>query len=124
MAVGIGVVSSIFYTLSCPYIVATFAARSLQSPSYEPLTNVQYRATSGPNEQTHRGRWITSVFQDPYGESSRSACPKRGTTRAEAAGRGLQTAPLSTASGTCCGRDVSGRPSTTLKRAVGSLPLL
>ena len=35
---------------------------------------------------------------------------KRNNTSREAAGRGLQTAPLSTASGTCCGRDVSGRP--------------
>jgi hypothetical protein len=40
------------YSLLPPYVFANFAANDLQSSSYEPLTSVQYKATSGSNEQT------------------------------------------------------------------------
>lgn len=42
----------IAYSLYPPFSFANNAANSLQSRSYEPLTSVQYRATSGTNEQT------------------------------------------------------------------------
>jgi len=45
-------VLTILYTLGPPLLFANFTADSLQSPSYEPLTSVQYRATSGSDEQT------------------------------------------------------------------------
>jgi hypothetical protein len=42
----------ILYSLVPPSLFAGTAAARLQSSSYEPLTSVQYRATSGSNEQT------------------------------------------------------------------------
>jgi hypothetical protein len=49
---GIVAVFTIGYTLLPPYFLAGIAADSLQSSSDEPLTSVQYRATSGSEEQT------------------------------------------------------------------------
>jgi hypothetical protein len=40
------------YTLVPPLLISNGAADRLQSSSYEPLTTVQYRATSGSDEQT------------------------------------------------------------------------
>jgi hypothetical protein len=42
----------VLYSFLPPYFFATLAADSLQSSSYEPLTSVQYRATSGSDKQT------------------------------------------------------------------------
>jgi hypothetical protein len=42
----------ILYTLGLPLAFTGIVADRLQSSDYEPLTSVQYRATSGSDEQT------------------------------------------------------------------------